>query len=246
MIDYMLDIESLGNIPGCVVTQVSLVPFNINGKPFESEEQWIFNERLHIGEQIGLGLDVDVDTLKWWMQQDPAVRRHVMSGNMMLEEFFRRYTLHFKDTVATWKDYRVWSTSAKVDFGCVPVLFKRLDVPYPLYHRNERCARTLLEHTKLMFPEMKLPKVTVTHDAIEDCKKQILDVRLATNNTKMIFGQQNRLQFDQDIVDELVKLRAWKTITDDHLRSLLDRHHITFAEYLRVLLGKNTEAIIKP
>jgi hypothetical protein len=177
MIDLMLDAESLGNIPGCVVTQVTIVPFNINGS--EQEGCYIFDRKLHIGEQIAMGLEVDSDTLAWWMQQDAEVRKQVMTGTQEVRFFCKDLELYIAGVVASHKEYRIWSTSAKVDFGCVPVLFKRVQHPYPIYHRSERCARTFLEMTKLRHPKMKLPKGVTTHNAEDDCKRQIADLQCA-------------------------------------------------------------------
>lgn len=176
MIDLMTDIESLGNIPGCVVVQITMVPFNINGKEAENN---IFDRKLLIGEQIAMGLEVDFDTLKWWMQQHEDVRLEVMTGTEAVVNVCIDMTSYLQNIVNDHKEYRIWSTSAKVDFGCTPVLFKRVGVPYPVNHRSERCARTFIEMVKLKHPEMKMPKGLTTHNAIDDCRRQIADIQHA-------------------------------------------------------------------
>lgn len=176
MVDLMLDIESLGNIPGCVLCQYTLVPFNINGQTYDGPLMPL-NVTLHIGQQIAEGYDVDQDTLAWWMKNDVAVRRRVFSGALSVESFCETLSEYLVDVNIEHTSYRIWSTSAKVDFGIPPVLFKRSNIPYPVFHRAERCARTFIELTKLKFPQMKLPKGSVTHDAIEDCWKQIQDLQ---------------------------------------------------------------------
>lgn len=187
MVDLMLDVESLGNIPGCVLCQYTLVPFNINGKIYDGGIS-SYDILLHIGQQIAEGYDVDTDTLAWWMTNPIEVRRRVFSGDVSIGAFCIDLTHHLSDIVKEHKEYRIWSTSAKVDFGISPVLFKRSNISYPVNHRSERCARTYLEMTKLKYPKMKLPKGVTTHDAVDDCWRQIADLQCAyaTNMEKKI------------------------------------------------------------
>lgn len=178
MIDLMLDVETLGNIPGCVVTQVTIVPFHLKGTPL-GEEVKVFDQRLHIGNQMADGLEVNAETLNWWMQQDADVRRYVMAGDLGSEDFCFALTNYVGEIEISHKEYRIWSTSAKVDFGCIPFLFRLNEIPYCINHRSERCARTFIEMVKTQHPQMKLPKGLTTHNALDDCRRQIADLQCA-------------------------------------------------------------------
>lgn len=178
MVDLMLDAESLGNIPGCVLCQYTIVPFNINGKPYDGPLQPL-DIYLHIGQQIAEGYDVDTNTLAWWMTQPVNIRRVVFTGGVWINEFCDEVTCYYDRVVHEYKEYRLWSTSAKVDYGIPPVLFKRSDILYPVNHRAENCARTFVNMVKLNHPQMKGSKLKTTHHAIDDCRRQIDDLQIA-------------------------------------------------------------------
>jgi hypothetical protein len=61
MKNIMIDIETLGRKPGCVVLSVGAVEFGANG--FASE----FEANIDIRSTMSYGLTIEADTLLWWM-----------------------------------------------------------------------------------------------------------------------------------------------------------------------------------
>lgn len=187
MLDLMLDIETLGRGPGCVVTSVAVVPFNMNGSLMGEDEledialkdKFSFRSDLLIGEQMSMGFKVDPDTFSWWMKQKPEVRIEMWSGTTSLSEFHKLFADYFVAIKAYWGDYRLWATAPKLDFGCVSYLFTSQEVDYPVLFSAERCARTLRETAKLLHPKFKYTRGKALHNSEDDCERQIVDIQQA-------------------------------------------------------------------
>lgn len=183
MIDLMADIETLGRGPGCIVSQVVVKPFNINGTPIEypegvDPETFIFRMTLNIGEQLALGLKIDDDTLKFWMDQAAKTREEVFSGVMRLDYFLEKYALYIQYVEDHFKTLRYWATAPKLDFGCIAYLYSLKGKEYPVHFTFERCMRTFREDVKLQYPgQYKPAKAKELHNADDDCDRQIKDIQ---------------------------------------------------------------------
>lgn len=175
----MIDLETLGRGPGCVVPQVAVVPFNLNGSPLEDgdEVRFTFNCKIHIGDQLAQGYTVDLATLSWWMQQKKEVRVDVFSGGYTLQQFQGGFNTYIRDVVAKHKTYRIWASAPKLDFGCLHSLLAPPGGEYPILYSAERDLRTMRELVKSLYPAFKFPKGFNPHDAVEDCKRQIIDAQ---------------------------------------------------------------------
>jgi hypothetical protein len=136
------------------------------------------NYRLCIGQQIAKGFTVDPDTMQWWMQQDAKVREHVFSGSIRIESFQAHFKVWLTRIVAMYGKYNIWASAPKLDFGCLHTLLADKGLEYPLFHRSERCLRTYKQTVWDINPKFKLPEfVFDAHDAVQDCKKQIVDAQ---------------------------------------------------------------------
>jgi hypothetical protein len=172
MIDLMLDIETLGRGPGCIVPQVAIVPFNLNGTPLE-EGAPTLHVKLHIGDQLAAGYAMDPETVAWWLKQKAAVREDVFSGSVILKDFQQTFNKYIKTIEEKYTTYRIWATAPKLDFGCLHGILVKPGQEYPILYSAERDLRTLRELVKTLYPDFKLPKVPVSHDALDDCNRQI-------------------------------------------------------------------------
>ena len=70
--DAMFDVETLGRDGRFVVTEVSIVPFNIENKDidFSSLEDYIFTCKINIKDSLSKGFNINPETVKWWIQTD--------------------------------------------------------------------------------------------------------------------------------------------------------------------------------
>ena len=120
----MIDIETLGTEPDCVVLSVGAVKFN----PFNSEEPhtrtlW----RPSADEQINSGRSVLESTLEWWAKQEEHVRE------MTFTEEGRIPVKDFAGDLNKWLTGvdKIWCQGPQFDMVILENLFKQFD-----HHRN--------------------------------------------------------------------------------------------------------------
>jgi len=168
----MLDIETLGPGPGSVIASLALVPFNLNGKPLVSHDPLLLN--YNIGEQLALGYAIDQNTIEWWMKNEHRARMDAFAGSTYFETGVLYLANYMRSITEQFATYRLWATSAKLDYGCISYTWAKQGVPYPFDHRSEHCARTVRNLTKMLIPNYKLDADKGrNHDAFQDCMVQI-------------------------------------------------------------------------
>ncbi len=74
----MIDIETLGVDPGCVVLTIGGIKFNPYSNAEPHDGLYI---RCNVDEQTELGRTVDENTLAWWNKQDPKIKDEALSDN---------------------------------------------------------------------------------------------------------------------------------------------------------------------
>ena len=76
----MIDIETLGRDPGCVILSIGAVIFDLNGDIGES-----FYEKISVSDSLSKGFTINPDTFNWWLHQDSSVFREALSGQIELD-----------------------------------------------------------------------------------------------------------------------------------------------------------------
>lgn len=157
----MVDIETLGTRPGCMVLSIGAVRFDENGADVNT-----FYRTITASSQEPLGLRAEGGTLDWWLTQSPeaiAALRRVppVSINQAMHDF---------DT--WWKANRCryfWCHGATFDEPIINRVLKQLgwiDMPWKFY--DVRDTRTLY-HLSGIAPQRD--KGT-HHDALADAQSQ--------------------------------------------------------------------------
>ena len=156
----MLDIETLGCEPGCVVLEVAAIEFH----PETGATMQEFHIQLGIPAQQDDGFRIDHDTLAW------HEKRGLLAGKWEGEYYEYAYfaICHWLKSIPI-ED--LWMKGTDFD---VPVL-KRLGedstVEWPIPYYASRDLRTLMK-----VAGVKRPATTVAHRALDDCRQQISDL----------------------------------------------------------------------
>lgn len=167
----MLDFETLGRRPGCVVLSLGAVFFSSTaaeplGPTFYSvvsvEDQKTYDE-----------LHVDPDTVAWWSKQDEAARAGVAGAYATeappLAEVLKRFSAYLladRDK----RSVQLWGNGADFDNAILSTLYAVAGVEQPWEFYNNRCYRTL----KGLVKGPKLQRVGTYHNALDDAKSQAL------------------------------------------------------------------------
>lgn len=159
MQDIMLDLETLGNGPNSVILSIGGVKFGPNGLGEE------FYRVVDAQSCIDSGLQMDVSTILWWMEQGDEARAEFKRkganlGAALLD--FRQFCGGGSD------DLRVWGDGAAFDNAILANAYKKTNIERPWKFWNDRCYRT----AKNLFPDVPFVRVGTGHNALDDAKSQ--------------------------------------------------------------------------
>ena len=163
--DVMVDLETLGQTPGCALVSIGAVAFN--GAKLGPEFYQV------VGRQscLDAGLFEEEATLVWWKTQpleaalafDQSVNdgRQSIALKVSLEQF-RTFLGAFGPNV------RVWGNGADFDNAILACAHRAAGLKLPWQFWNNRCYRTV----KNLNPRVKLDRTGVYHNALDDAKSQ--------------------------------------------------------------------------
>lgn len=167
----MLDIETLGIAPGCIILSIGAVEFNRDGilKEFHVKIDPIDAERC--------GLIAQASTVMWWLTQPKEAQDALSQGDIRslqgaLIEFIGAFD---------WQGLQVWCNGASFDYPILQAAFKAVQLKAPWAYYNEMDHRTM--KNLLGKAEMKklTAKATLKHDALDDARTQALTLNNVFN-----------------------------------------------------------------
>jgi len=186
---YMLDIETFGRRPGCVVKSVGLCRFDpITGYvptlsppreegPTPRQDAHPADHTLHVkfrlenDPRIGT---VDPNTVEWWLQQSDEARAGLFGYEVDCHTGLS-YILNWVDLDGLSRDTQnrvLWSNGPTFDEVILRALFERYKIDFPWHYRSSSCCRTLLRLAKqkfFVFAETRREDLNlVHHNALHD------------------------------------------------------------------------------
>lgn len=164
MQDIMVDLETLGTLPGSVILSIGAVAFDefaVGDQPEHS-----FYNAIKRSSCEELGLTVDPGTLAWWEKQDAQARRVLNDPNAvdlkMALTFFNQWLSNFSGNI------RVWGNGANFDNPLLACAWRAAGLEPNYKFWNERCYRTV----KNQHPDVKLERQGTYHNALDDARSQ--------------------------------------------------------------------------
>jgi hypothetical protein len=170
----VLDLETLGKKPGCVVWAIGAVCF-------ESEYPWApvaeFYQLIDIFDSAVGGFTVDPETKEWWNQQSGDSKKELDKAYDPGWSSYPTVVLrHFADWVEGLRGEEsvqlyVWGNSAAFDNEILKAYYEKLSLPVPWTYREDMCFRTI----KNIYPDCK-PEIDngLPHHALYDARYQAL------------------------------------------------------------------------
>lgn len=159
MCNIMVDLETLGTRPGCVVLTVAAVPF---ANPYPLDDFYV---RISQKSSMEFGLYVEDQAARWWDEQPAPARDEAYGGTTELQSALYA----FKDYCAALPSAPIlWGNSAAFDCGILEAAYIAVGIEKPWSFRNERCYRTL----KNVMKQIPAKKSKVYHHALHDAKAQ--------------------------------------------------------------------------
>ena len=170
MKNTMLDLETYGERPGCVILSIGAVLFDPDAGVLGEE----FYTAVSLSSCLDHGLHLDPDTVKWWQRQSEEARQVItdaqaptaLSLPLACQAFSGWLDLH---SVAR-DDRSVWGNGASFDQPILTEAYRVCGVERPWMFWNDECYRTI----KKRRPLIKMEKSGVQHNALADAKQQAL------------------------------------------------------------------------
>ena len=166
----MLDIETLGTRPGCVILTLGAVKFN----PFSLDAPGPgLYVRPDVDEQIAKGREVQEDTMLWWMQQAEDVREEALGedGRITVEEMYRQLNRFLVGS------NNIWCQGPAFDMVIIENLYRQYGWPTPWQFWQIRDSRTLFG----VHGDPRVKGKVGLHNALEDCVSQATAVQQVYN-----------------------------------------------------------------
>ena len=155
----MIDIETLGTKPGCVILSIGAVEFGDDqlGREFYIE--------IGLADCQQLGLTIDSETVRWWMGRET---KPPVNGVVPL----RSALTMLADELSGWEDKFVWANSPSFDISILEAAYHVTCVDPPWSFRNCRDFRTAKHLLAPDFDPATVPSQGDDHNALADAKWQ--------------------------------------------------------------------------
>ncbi|WP_047789427.1 3'-5' exonuclease [Tenacibaculum mesophilum] len=167
MDNLMIDIETLGTKPSCVILSISAVSFDLKTGRIGD----VFHQNISVEDSVKQGLKIDEKTFFWWLNQSKEAQQKIIDlsdQHKLKNTLIRFYQFVYNYTS---NDVKVWGNSARFDLGILEAAFDLFDFELPWEHYNERDVRTLVAFAPEIKEEQEFDGVP--HYGIDDCKHQI-------------------------------------------------------------------------
>lgn len=159
----MLDLETLGTVPGSIILSIGAVVFDESG---------VGGNGFHVSIDHDYWLPkftTDPDTVSWWRQQSPEAQQAAFGGGLAPHDALDVFAKWYKRTEAEF----VWGNGASFDQPMLEFAYAAYGMPAPWKYNASRCHRTLMDLSGL--DKSEFPEGAVAHNALDDAKLQARD-----------------------------------------------------------------------
>jgi len=165
----MLDLETMGKRSNSAIVSIGAVEFNINTNEIGDE----FYSRINLQSCLDVGLNVNGETIYWWLIQNEKARQEIAKGGESLHYVLNEFKKWYKK-LGDKHNIEIWGNSNRFDIGLLENAYTACGYhEMPWYFRNERDLRTLVAKAPKI-KEQTLKKFNgVKHHPIDDAKIQI-------------------------------------------------------------------------
>jgi hypothetical protein len=199
--DVMLDLETLGRAPGCVVLSIGAIAFNLQGLGTS------FHQIITVDSCQHVSLGINAETLNWWQRQTPEAQTTLLKAQapvkrtdpdtaLPLEEVLLNFKYYLDAQTGGLEEVRLWGNGAGFDQPILAAAYRAQgwrEQPWRFF--NERCYRTL----KNLHPDLGYKREGTHHNALHDALTQ-------ANHAALLLGRQLRQSMADDVVSGLARL----------------------------------------
>jgi len=169
-IQVMIDLETLGTVPGSTILTIGAVFFSLREGVLLPAE---FYHHIDPTSCEEFDLRTDSATKDWWMNQSAEARREAFAFTEedTLDVALNAFNVWLLDTQQLHAPINgIWGNGAGFDVPMIRAAYQAADVHCPINHKLERCYRQV----RSMYPTVKTERVGMYHNALDDARSQAL------------------------------------------------------------------------
>lgn len=169
MCDVMLDIETLGTKPGCVVVSIGAATFMPNrGREGIGSR---FYRTLELEQQTERGLTIEGGTFQWWLGQSDEAFRSSFKCETAPVHAFAEFAEWYKEEGGLV----LWAQGQDFDPPILAAAMNNFMVSPPWKFYQQRDTRTFYDVARMRggFNYKDVPRLNVHHNALDDVEHQI-------------------------------------------------------------------------
>jgi len=159
MRDIMIDIETLGTVPGSAIISIGAVAFDARTA--------LIGDDLFVSisptDAVNAGLSMDPKTVSWWMTQSDAARAEAFAGTTSLQVAL----VVLGEWIIAQDPERVWAKPPMFDLTLLEAAYGKLGMQTPWHYRTPRELRTLLD-----LSGVEIEQTPNKHRALDDAMVQ--------------------------------------------------------------------------
>lgn len=184
--DFMVDLETLGTVPGCAILSIGIVAWNPNQIIDAGSYGVVYRPTCN-----AVGLKVDPDTEDWWSRQSPEAQVVLAESmdqtkSVTLYQSLMAMEVYMAKHEPDIKKRFIWGNGADFDNAILQVAYGALGLKPAWEFWNNRCYRTL----KSLCPSVKIDRTgTVYHNALGDSIAQALHAIEILNTPRANWAQ---------------------------------------------------------
>src|SRR4051794_31259207 len=158
----MLDLETLGTRPGCVIRSVGAVLFDFDGRPLGPA----FYANITEDSCRALGLWVDPIVAAWWGVQSAEAREALDHYPVTVKTALDGFARFIEDN-GDADQLCIWSHGATFDIPIIEAAMLLTGSPMPWRFKNFRDTRTMIWLAEQNGLTVKIEHVGISHNAID-------------------------------------------------------------------------------
>jgi exodeoxyribonuclease VIII len=157
--DLMIDLEGLGTGPETCILTIAAQGFDPLGSGYYADK--FYYARVTIESQPNR--TIEQGTIDWWATQPAVVREEAFAeeGRIPLDQALDELGR------LIWHSKRIWAQGPTYDMTILEHAYKSYSKPLPWQYFSVRDSRTVFS----LWPGLEAPPAT--HNALEDCRRQI-------------------------------------------------------------------------
>jgi hypothetical protein len=159
----MIDIETLGTRPGCVILSIGATDGNTE-----------FYVDVNPQSCLESGLSVSWSTISWWLQQSAEAREAITNKSDRVE---LRNALQALSGAFSWEGQEVWCNGLNFDIPILEHAYAVVGMAPPWAYNKCRDYRTVIKQLPHAVQEKLRVEPRLAHHALEDAKAQFLSLK---------------------------------------------------------------------